>query len=34
MDDFPLWMKLLVWIVVGGTVVYTIIAMVTSMRGS
>ena len=22
MDDFPIWMKLLVWLIIGGTVAY------------
>ena len=30
MDDFPLWMKLPIWILVGGTVVYAILSLVLS----
>jgi hypothetical protein len=34
MDDLPLWMKLPIWIIVGGTVVYAVVAMVYSAMGS
>jgi hypothetical protein len=27
-DDFPLWLKIIVWLIVGGTVIWTITAMV------
>jgi hypothetical protein len=27
MEDFPLWLKLLVWLIVGGTMAWTIAAM-------
>jgi hypothetical protein len=30
MDDFPLWMKLPIWILVGETVVYAILSLVLS----
>jgi hypothetical protein len=30
MDDMPMWMKLLIWIVVGGTVLYTITSVIIS----
>jgi hypothetical protein len=30
MDDFPIWLKLVVWLIVGGTVVYTVVAMVSA----
>jgi membrane protein required for beta-lactamase induction len=34
MEDFPIWLKVLVWLIVGGTVVYAIGAMVyTGMMG-
>jgi hypothetical protein len=34
MADFPIWLKVLVWLIVGGTVVYAIGAMVyTGMMG-
>jgi hypothetical protein len=33
MDDLPLWMKLAIWIVVGGTVLYTVISIVQSAMG-
>jgi hypothetical protein len=26
-EDFPLWLKLIVWLIVGGTVIWTITAM-------
>jgi hypothetical protein len=26
-DDFPLWLKINVWLIVGGTVIWTIAAM-------
>jgi len=26
-EDFPLWMKILIWLVVGGTVIYAVGAM-------
>jgi len=26
-EDFPLWLKLVVWLIVGGTVIWTITAM-------
>ena len=28
MEDFPLWLKLIVWIVVGGTAVWMLAAMI------
>ena len=32
MEDFPIWLKLIIWVTIAGTVVYTIGAMVyTSM---
>jgi hypothetical protein len=30
MDDFPIWPKLLVWLTIGGTVLYVIGAMIYS----
>ena len=30
MEDFPIWMKALIWIVVGGTIIYTIAAALYS----
>jgi hypothetical protein len=33
MDDMPMWMKLLIWIVVGGTVLYTITSVIISAMG-
>ena len=33
MDDMPIWMKLLIWIVVAGTVLYTIISVIISAMG-
>jgi hypothetical protein len=30
MDDFPLWLKLVVWLIVGGTVVYTVVSAVSA----
>jgi hypothetical protein len=33
-EDFPLWMKILIWLVVGGTVIYAVGAMLyTSFIG-
>lgn len=26
MEDFPIWMKALVWLIVGGTIIYAIVA--------
>jgi hypothetical protein len=26
-EDFPLWLKLIIWLIVGGTVIWTITAM-------
>jgi type VI protein secretion system component VasF len=34
MDDLPLWMKLPIWLVVGGTVAYAIVAMIYSVVSS
>ena len=34
MEDFPIWLKLIIWLTVGGTVAYAIGAMVyTNMMG-
>jgi hypothetical protein len=33
MDDMPMWMKLSVWIVVGGTVLWTIVSLIRSSMG-
>ena len=33
MDDMPMWMKLLIWIVVGGTVLYTVTSVIISAMG-
>jgi hypothetical protein len=34
MEDFPIWLKLIIWLTIGGTVVYAIGAWVyTSMMG-
>lgn len=33
MDDMPMWMKLLIWIVVGSTVLYTITSVIISAMG-
>jgi hypothetical protein len=30
MEDFPIWLKLLVWLIIGGTVVYAVGAMIYS----
>jgi len=30
MEDFPIWLKLIVWLIVGSTVVYVIAAAVYS----
>jgi len=30
MEDFPIWLKLVVWLIVGGTVVYVVGAIVYS----
>jgi hypothetical protein len=30
MEDFPLWLKLLVWLTIGGTVLYAIVAAIYS----
>jgi hypothetical protein len=27
-DDFPMWLKIVAWLIVGGTVIWTITAMV------
>jgi hypothetical protein len=27
MEDFPLWLKLIIWLVIGGTVAYVIIEL-------
>lgn len=33
MEDFPLWMKLLIWLIIGGTVAYAAgMAIYTAMR--
>ena len=26
MEDFPIWLKLLVWLIIGGTVIYAVAA--------
>jgi predicted membrane channel-forming protein YqfA (hemolysin III family) len=34
MEDFPIWLKLVIWLVVGGTIVYVVGAVVyTVMTG-
>lgn len=33
MEDFPLWLKLLVWLTIGGTVLYAIGAMIYAAIG-
>lgn len=33
MEDFPLWLKLIVWLIVGSTVIYTVGAMLYSGFG-
>jgi hypothetical protein len=34
MEDFPIWLKLVIWLVIGGTIVYAVGAMVyTAMMG-
>jgi len=33
MDDMPMWMKLLIWIVVGGTALWTIASLIRSSMG-
>jgi hypothetical protein len=33
MDDFPIWLKLTVWSIIGSTVIYTIGAAVYSNLG-
>lgn len=30
MEDFPIWLKLLVWLIIGGTVVYVVVAILSS----
>jgi hypothetical protein len=30
MEDFPLWLKLIVWLIVGSTVLYAVVAMLRS----
>lgn len=30
MEDFPIWLKLLVWLVISGTVLYAIVAAILS----
>jgi hypothetical protein len=30
MEDFPFWLKLLVWLIIGGTVVYVVVAILNS----
>jgi len=30
MEDFPIWMKLLIWLIIGGTVVYAAGMMIYS----
>jgi hypothetical protein len=34
MEDFPIWLKLMVWLIIGGTVVYAVGAMIYSGMGS
>jgi hypothetical protein len=31
MEDFPFWLKLLVWLIIGGTVFYVGVAVVNSI---
>jgi predicted membrane channel-forming protein YqfA (hemolysin III family) len=31
MEDFPIWLKLLVWAIVGGTVIYVVGAIIYSI---
>ena len=33
MDDMTMWMKLLIWIVVGGTVLYAVTSVIISAMG-
>ena len=33
MDDMPMWMKLLIWIVVGATALWTIVSLIRSSMG-
>jgi hypothetical protein len=34
MEDFPIWLKALIWLVVGGTIVYAIGAVIyTALMG-
>jgi hypothetical protein len=34
MEDFPIWLKMLVWLIVGGTILYAIaMAIYSSMMG-
>jgi hypothetical protein len=34
MEDFPIWLKLLIWLLIGGTVVYAVAAGIySSMMG-
>jgi hypothetical protein len=30
MDDFPIWLRLLIWLVIGGTVAYAVGAIIYS----
>ena len=30
MDDFPIWMKLLIWLIIGGTVAYGVGMMIST----
>lgn len=33
MEDFPLWMKLVIWLIIGGTMAYAVGMMIyTAMR--
>jgi hypothetical protein len=34
MEDFPIWLKALIWLVVGGTIVYTVGMIIYSGLGS
>jgi hypothetical protein len=34
MEDFPIWLKLLIWLILGGTIAYAVgAAIYTSMMG-
>jgi len=33
MDDFPTWLKIVIWLLVGGTLTYAVVMSVLSIAG-